>query len=207
MVRHASLRPKENAMTDEHKEAMIDKIAQATAAQFWKEQESGRYPNLGLMIRDALIGYESRITEENTNMAQKPVGIVTVGPHDHGPFTFRETAYGADHLPTGDTPVYAAASAKAQWQPIETAPKGRKVLVAYQNQLGNWRRVIAKYYLPETLDSEHNESGYADEGWYEESETHHEEIMRTDCEPTLWQPLPPIPLAAAASEQRGGSDE
>ena len=40
--------------------------------------------------------------------AQEPVGVVTVGLHDHGPFSFRETAFGADHLPTGDTPLYAA---------------------------------------------------------------------------------------------------
>ena len=161
-------------MTDEHKEAMIDKIAQATAAQFWKEQESGRYPNLGLMIRDALIGYESRITEENTNMAQKPVGIVTVGPHDHGPFTFRETAYGADHLPTGDTPVYAAASAKAGYVSVPVEPTPELVSVCLQR----FRAEIDKHMAP---------------GHPSGSPGH--DSMRIALRAAL---------AAAASEQRGG---
>ena len=36
----------------------------------------------------------------------KPVAVVTVGQHDHGPFVFRETAYGADSLLTGEAPLY-----------------------------------------------------------------------------------------------------
>lgn len=83
----------------------------------------------------------------------------------------------------------------SEWQPIETAAKLRKVLVAYKNGAGNWRRVIACYYPPETLESEYEESGWSEEGWYEESETH-EEIRRTDCEPTHWMPLPAAPKEA-----------
>ena len=36
----------------------------------------------------------------------------------------------------------------SDWKPINTAPKdGRKMLLAYQNSLGKWRRVIA-FYAP-----------------------------------------------------------
>lgn len=82
-----------------------------------------------------------------------------------------------------------------EWLPIETAPKMRKVLLGYPNKLGNWRTVIGRYYLPGTLecaddDESGDEDGYAQEGWYEESESQ-ETIRVTDEPPTHWQPLPP----------------
>ena len=86
----------------------------------------------------------------------------------------------------------SAVTEVGRWQPIETAPPGRKVLAGYWNKLGNWRTITARYFPADTLDSEHTESGFADEGWYEESETY-EEILPTDCEPTHWQPLPAAP--------------
>ena len=78
------------------------------------------------------------------------------------------------------------------WRPIETAPKGRIVLVHYKNQLGNGRTMRARYYLPETLESDTTESGWSDEGWYEESEAY-EYLMPLDGDPTHWMPLPPAP--------------
>ena len=78
------------------------------------------------------------------------------------------------------------------WQPIETAPTGKIVLVHYKNSLGNGRTMRARYYLPETLESETEESGWADEGWYEESEAY-EYLMPLDEKPTHWMPLPPAP--------------
>jgi len=84
-----------------------------------------------------------------------------------------------------------------EWIPIETAPKGRKVIVGYPNCLGNWRTIIARYYPAGTLELEDgfgdlDYDGYAPEGWYEETETH-ETIRRTDEEPTHWMPLPEPP--------------
>lgn len=84
------------------------------------------------------------------------------------------------------------------WQPIESAPKGVKVLGGYWNVLGKWRTITARYYHAGTLETsadydfvEHD--GYAPEGWYEESETH-DDIMQ--CEAlTHWQPLPAPPCA------------
>ena len=81
------------------------------------------------------------------------------------------------------------------WKPIATAPNGRIVLVHYKNSLGNGRTMRARYYLPETLDSDTTESGWADEGWYEESEAY-EYLMPLDREPTHWRPLPAAPDTA-----------
>jgi hypothetical protein len=81
-----------------------------------------------------------------------------------------------------------------EWQPIETAPKGHKLLVAYLNKLGNRRIVMARYYGEQQLESIGSESddGYAPAGWYEECESQ-EDIMRTDEEPLVWHPLPEGP--------------
>ena len=40
----------------------------------------------------------------------------------------------------------ARLSGEGGWQPISTAPKDRKLLVAYRNALGNWRVVTACYH-------------------------------------------------------------
>lgn len=79
-----------------------------------------------------------------------------------------------------------------EWQPIENAPKGRKLIVGYWNPLGNWRSVMGRYYLDGTLESETDESGFAPEGWYEETEAY-EYLMPLDQEPTHFQFLPAPP--------------
>ena len=84
------------------------------------------------------------------------------------------------------------------WQPIETAPKDKKVLAAFKNEYGKWRRIIASYYSPGTLSlSDDDDPQVADEngfntvgGWYEESETHD---FILPCRPTHWQALPKEP--------------
>ena len=103
--------------------------------------------------------------------------------------------------PVGGAPntvsFYTAAPASqwrrvGDWQPIETAPKGKTVLVHYKNQLGNGRTMRGCYYPPETLESDTEESGWADEGWYEQSEAY-EYLMPLDGDPTHWMPLPALP--------------
>ncbi len=84
----------------------------------------------------------------------------------------------------------------SDWQPIETAPKGVKIIAGYTNPLGNWRSVMARYYVSGTLDCAEtgieDEDGFAPEGWYEESETH-DAILLCDEPPTHWMPIPEPP--------------
>jgi hypothetical protein len=84
----------------------------------------------------------------------------------------------------------------SKWQPIETAPKDKKIIGGYWNELGKWRSIMARYYSPGTLEAgescnEIDEDRYAPEGWYEESETQ-DEIFRCET-PTHWQPCPAEP--------------
>ncbi len=127
--------------------------------------------------------------------AGEPVGeIIEAANADFGDMRIRiiKLATDAPPMPEG-TPLYAAAPPAAEgWLPIESAPHGRKLLGAYKNSLGNWRRILMKYYEPETLESEHTESGFADEGWYEETEVY-EELAPVEYEPTYWQHLPTAP--------------
>lgn len=80
------------------------------------------------------------------------------------------------------------------WQPIETAPKMRKLIVGYANALGKWRTILAQYWLDGELESETDDSGFAPEGWYEATEAY-EYLMPVDLEPTHWMPLPDPPEA------------
>ena len=83
--------------------------------------------------------------------------------------------------------------ARNEWQPIETAPKDRKLIAGYPNALGKWRTVTACYYSAGTLQQDYDsEDEYAPEGWYEESDSH-ETLLRTSEEPTHWMPLPAPP--------------
>lgn len=78
------------------------------------------------------------------------------------------------------------------WQPIEAAPKNRKLIVGYFNPLKNWRTVVACYFTDGNLESDTDESGFAPEGWYEATEAY-EYLMPCDQEPTHWMPLPEPP--------------
>lgn len=64
-------------------------------------------------------GFVSIIGRIDAALSEKvePVATVRVGPHEHGPFVFRETAYGADHLTDGEHNLYAAPA--DQWRRVE----------------------------------------------------------------------------------------
>lgn len=89
------------------------------------------------------------------------------------------------------------------WQPIETAPKMRKILVFYVNALGKQRCVLACYYnnFALEMDDDYVEVGtfdeasgisYAPAGWYEEHDSDNP-LMPLQEEPTHWMPLPDPP--------------
>ena len=42
------------------RKARIDQISQHYAEIFWKESEEGKFPNLGLIIREAIIEYRKQ---------------------------------------------------------------------------------------------------------------------------------------------------
>ena len=90
----------------------------------------------------------------------------------------------------------------SEWQPIATAPKMRKVIVHYLNELGKHRTVMACYYLANSLEMsddytdvgewEGADYGWAPEGWYEEHDQS-DPIMALQGEPDHWMPLPEPP--------------
>lgn len=89
----------------------------------------------------------------------------------------------------------AEAERDGQWRDIATAPKNKKVLVAYRNALGKWRIVTACYHTQLPWSDEEaglHEAEYAPEGWYEESDSS-ETIYRTSSPPTHWRHLPAPP--------------
>jgi len=99
----------------------------------------------------------------------------------------------------------APSPGETAWQPIESAPKGRKLIVGYFNDLGNWRSVMGCYYKKGTLDANHDyidgdEDGHAPEGWYEEAEAYSEALLRTEKPPTHWMPLPVPPGSATPTK-------
>lgn len=96
------------------------------------------------------------------------------------------------------------------WQPIETAPKMRKVIVFYRNALGKARTVMACYYLANALEmhddyadvgtyDEATGNSFAPEGWYEEHDSE-DPIIHLQGDPTHWMPLPAVPDAQQPGE-------
>lgn len=91
------------------------------------------------------------------------------------------------------------------WRPIETAPKGVKIIAGYRNELGNWRTILAAYYPTGTLpasDYSDTDDEWATEGWYEEGEAsaYCENLQLTERIPTHWKPLATPPAAAPAQD-------
>lgn len=89
-----------------------------------------------------------------------------------------------------------------KWQPLETAPLGPIIILAYRNDAGKWRRVLgwwAKQFEIE-VDNDDIHAGleecpsgelYAKQGWYEYSEI--DDAPLCGLTPELWMPLPLAP--------------
>lgn len=96
------------------------------------------------------------------------------------------------------------------WQPIETAPQAKSVLVAYVNECGKARVVKARFIarFTELSDEDTNnevnpadDNCYTLEGWYEEIDNWDEYSgIRIHHELTHWAPLPGTPTLTAAQQ-------
>lgn len=74
------------------------------------------------------------------------------------------------------------------WQPIETAPVNKTLMLGFKNEQGNWRSTRGCWMDEVEIASwEHDESPV---GWYE-TPTEGEECFY--IEPTHWMPLPKDP--------------
>jgi hypothetical protein len=88
----------------------------------------------------------------------------------------------------------------AEWSPIETAPKGRKIICGFRNEAGKWRTVMGQYIRAFTMEMEDDwgdvrddDDGcfYVPEGWYED--VYSAEMAGESIDPTHWMPLPTPP--------------
>src|SRR5690606_13405191 len=114
-----------------------------------------------------------------------------------------------DEAPVSDmdhatvSPAASDGAVNQAWLPIETAPKGRKVIVSVQN--GRNRppiTMMGRYYPRGTFEVAEGYEGedwavdidgisYMPEGWYEECMV--EDAPAHNINPAYWMPLPPPP--------------
>ena len=94
-----------------------------------------------------------------------------------------------------------------QWQPIETAPSGKAVLIHYKNRLGNSRVIRARYIQRFTEEAVNDDGEGVDEydeandrytymeGWWEmlDNWDDYAFVMVNEGQPTHWMPLPEPP--------------
>ena len=97
----------------------------------------------------------------------------------------------------------------SEWQPIETAPSGRAVLIYYTNQLGKGRTIKARHIKRFTEESNDNADEGVDEydeandrytyveGWWEMLDNWDEYgfVKVYSGTPTHWHPLPDPPAS------------
>lgn len=119
---------------------------------------------------------------------------------DFSPFNYEsDTALALRELLALRSPSPDAAM--GEWRAIESAPKGRKLILGYRNALGKWRTVTGCYYERGELDFEPEDMDEGDvngAGWYEDSDSL-DEITFTREPPTHWMPLPVAPYQAKVS--------
>ena len=105
----------------------------------------------------------------------------------------------------GAPALFEKVNDRSEWLPIESAPHGPNLILAFRNDAGKWRRVIgwhAKQFEIE-VDADELHSGleegpageaiYAKSGWYEYLDA--DEAPCNRIWPTHWMPLPSPPDA------------
>ena len=96
-------------------------------------------------------------------------------------------------IPSNPGELTEAVRMSVAWQPIETAPKHRTLLLGYFNSHGNWRTLRGQWFSQESIEETWEDADLAGEGWYE---TPVEIDDTPNCfwtEPTHWMPFPPAP--------------
>ena len=80
------------------------------------------------------------------------------------------------------------------WQPIETAPKNKTILIGYRNTHGHWRTLRGEWFSVEEINEMWEDPEGVEPGWFETSVEADDvpNVWRTD--PTHWRPLPAAPL-------------
>lgn len=85
---------------------------------------------------------------------------------------------------------------KAEWQPIETAPKDGTEILAYRSDCGvfmiRWTSPDAFLSEKEIAASRLSDDDLFTEGWYFADWLHGDLLMDREI-PTHWMPLPPPP--------------
>jgi hypothetical protein len=152
-------------------------------------------------------GFGAKIWYDGRPMFQVISGVedARVTPEDPKPQWLKCVEAVVD---TMNAPSAAAPQAPAGWQPIETAPERRKVLVTWINALGKRRITVASYWPMHTLPLADDVPNYqvteegtnVDAGWWEESEGNDDAMFRLVETMTHWMPLPAPPLPAPAPE-------
>jgi len=108
---------------------------------------------------------------------------------------YESSQFQAGYL-AGRGDALAERGASEGWQPIESAPKDRTILLGYFNPLGNWRTLRGTWVTQDEIDTEWEDGDGCLEGWYETSVEADDVPSCWPTSPTHWQPLP-APLAAA----------
>lgn len=124
---------------------------------------------------------------------------ITVGKSVFGDdIVYHHTAHGATHIYLSELQAFAETIRKDQiekddWQPIGTAPKGKRVMVAWKNDFDMWRTAFARYCTVDEIYDEDDEGLYDfQDGWYEDC-YEAERLYPLENKPLFWMPMPKKP--------------
>ena len=172
----------------------------------WSERLSG--PHDSRKVRQLLAGWAERL-QTITPPSASPSAPASACCVEDGELAIDDDGQpkcpkcGAGLILACQASAPASAGAVDEWQPIESAPHGRKVIAGYTNRAGNWRTIVATFHEAGTLQCDPDymdnadDDGYAPAGWYETCEAM-EVTHPTEEPPTHWRPLPAPPAIDAS---------